>query len=103
MKSLEIRAAISDKLGIKTAVRSIGSRPSYIEARIRPNKGARIMDPLTWPCNFPVEFTNLCIRVVYPNNPKLHTQSAAGNIGAHSIAISPREWELVFAAWAARS
>lgn len=41
---------------------------------------------------FPVELRQRCIKIVYPNNPKLHTQVSAGNIDSHRIAMVEREW-----------
>ena len=53
-------------------------------------------DKVTYPTSFPEGLGNLCLRIVYPNQPYLHTQNWAGNIGPTCIAMKWSQWESMF-------
>lgn len=76
--------------GTPISARTISKR--FIEVRIRP-----ALSPFSrtfeYPAELPVALRVAAIKAVYPNSPKLHEQTACGNISAHGICISPSEWD----------
>ena len=102
MNSKEIKNFIKTVLGI-TCPLSVTTNPTldpYIDARIRPTKNADVMAPLEYPASFPVAFRTCAIAAVYGCDSSLTKQAAAGNIGAHSIAMKAHQWRLAVALYA---
>lgn len=93
MNSTQAKQFIASALpkGIKIAARTVSKR--FIEVRIPSEPAANGFCPLTYSAEIPVAFRQAAIKAVYPNSPKLHEQTACGNISAHGICISPSEWD----------
>lgn len=99
MNSTQAKKFIASALpkGTTLAARTVSKR--FIEVRIRPEPAATGFCPLTYSAAIPVSICQAAIKAVYPNTPKLHEQTACGNISASCICISPEEWDLVSAAY----
>lgn len=76
--------------GTPISARTVSKR--FLEVRIRPTPGV-FSGPLIYSAELPVALRVAAIKAVYPNSPKLHEQTACGNISAHGICISPSEWD----------
>lgn len=87
MDSKTVKKFIKGNLNVEARVTTTQTKNRWITAWISSEQGS-----------FPPEFRQKCIKAVYPNSPNLHTQTAAGNIAANSIAMRPMEWAKVIEA-----
>jgi hypothetical protein len=79
------------KFGIPVRVRGCGGR--FVDVWIPSDRSN--LHELRYDHDFPPELGNRCMRAVYPNSETLREQNWGGNVSAHSIAISDREWRQV--------
>lgn len=90
---VQLKQFVSKALNIPQSKLAARAGSHFCEVRIRPEKTKSVHDPLVYLHRFPDAWGNGCMRIVYAGSEKLCEQTWGGNIGAYSIAMSPKQWE----------
>lgn len=95
---LELKRFISTTLKIPIGkLRARASSPGFNEVYIVPERSENHREPLRYLYQFPPEFGNKCMRIVYAGSDKLETQAWGGNIRSNMIAMRANEWRQLMA------
>lgn len=82
-------------LGIPVRGNTIAGKQHWQGVRIAPESTPNIHDPLVYKHEFPADFRQLCLQVVYGKDSAVGQQTIGGNIRHHDIAMLPHEWDQV--------
>jgi hypothetical protein len=98
----EIKKWLKTKLGLTVKGNTSSGKSQWQCFRVPPDKDNNFagMAPLKYSLPmFPPEFCQMCIKIVYPNSPTLHTQTRVNNIDARHVDMLPHEWEAAIVEW----
>lgn len=80
------------KFGIPVRVENADAGPNeWVRVWIMSDRTARHTDPMRYSHRFPDDFCRRCMGIIYRGSP-VGEQTWGGNIGAHSVAMSGREF-----------
>jgi hypothetical protein len=102
MTTKEIKKWIKETFGLKTIrVNSSRSMNPYFTAWIPSDNRHLIHAPLSYSSEFPMEFRELALSVIYgPMWKSLPGREGnAGNVDAHSVGMHESEWDSLILNW----
>lgn len=87
--------------GTKPSLCSVHTVPSkrpntWVQFRLRPNKSDSVLAPLTYSAEIPVLLRRIALACEYGPDSTLVAQTAAGNVGSHSISLRQNDWDRFF-------
>jgi len=85
MKSTEIKKILKEKFNLPAKVRTGVSKNPYITANLGYDN----------PIQFPLEFRQKCLFVIYGESCKFAEGGNAGNVSPHMISMHLPQWEKV--------
>lgn len=98
----EIKKWLKTKLGLTVKGHTSSGRGQWQSFHVPSDKSENHMAPLKYSLPmFPPEFTNMCIKIVYPATPSLHTQTTVNNIDGRHVDMRAPQWEQAIAQWEA--
>jgi hypothetical protein len=74
----------------------VGKTWAVVFIMSEPRTGKDINEPFHYLYRFPPEFTNRCMRIVYPDSEQLCQQATGGNISSVSIAMHRDQWNQLY-------
>jgi hypothetical protein len=106
MNTREIKKWIKETFGLKTIrINSTLTKHPYFTAWIPSDNRHLIHAPLSYSSEFPMEFRELALSVIYgPTWKSLPGREGnAGNVNAHSVAMHESEWVKLIERWNEKS
>src|SRR5437870_4819469 len=96
----EIKKWLKTKLGLIVKGHTGTGKGQWQSFYVPHDPNTNHMEPLKYSLPmFPPEFRQMCIRIVYPTSPTLHTQTSVNNIDGRHVDMRAPEWEQAIAEW----
>lgn len=96
----EIKKWLKENLGLTVKGNTLAGRGQWQCLRIPPDSESIRAGSLTYSLPmFPPEFTQMCIKIVYPNSPELHQQTSVNNIDRRHVDMQAPDWDAAIAEW----
>ena len=94
----ELKRFFKEKLNVTgIRVRTIPCKAKWMQVWIPSERN--VGDALVYKQTIPLEFRELCLRIIYPHNLELSKGGNAGNVNGHNISMVPVEWDKALAEW----